>query len=239
MSTEVGYECIPSNVSEIGMKISYSWYSVGDIDTIKFTRVFSSERAKYIVQVKDNILELEVCKPDDIQLPLYDENGKYSKYKVENEDELIHYLYSSVFSMSIDEIYKKLCELSLGDVSKYPMMTLKKSIVQDDGQLKITDLIELSNGELEKFGMTNIGMTVFVDKEDNWLFEMTSESSLPVSFYISSQNGKITYMFSSDEDYDFKYYMNNLIQTDKEIAEPEVLNVKRRNRALFNNRGSN
>ena len=190
------------------------------------------------VELSDYILELELGKPDYLNLPLF-ENGCYAKYKLDNEEELMKYLCGLEEPVSILDIYKEICNTYIDDVKEYPKFSLKRIKIMDDGNLKTTDLISLNNGNLDRFGMTVNGITVFLDSDDNWLFEMSADNVMPVSFSMSSLRGKINCTLSFDEKYDLKKYTEQVITSDIDVAFGEVERVKKRVRELFNNvRGS-
>lgn len=233
------YDCEPSALSEVGMMISLGNYSYRYNDGLIFTRYLSRQGAKFIFSRNNYVIELALQKPDDIKLPLF-ENGIYAKYKLDGEEELVKYLSAvKIFDETIEDIYRKLSEVYLYDVSKYPEFSLKKSEVLEKGETRVTDLIVLRNGKLIKFGMTDAGKSVFLDQDDDWLYEMPIESNIPVKFSLSSQQDKITCIFSMTKEYNLKEYINQTLKVDINTAMEGVVDVKRRVRKLFNkNEGS-
>lgn len=234
-----GYECENSSVSEIGMNVTLGNYTYQYADGTVFTRYLSRDKARFVSSVCDYVFELEVFKPDDIKLPLFDENGCYAKYRLENEDILTKYLCSFVvFDNSIIDIYKKLCEVYIDDVSRYPDFSLKMSTPDEDGNLKIIDLIHLKYGELEEIAVTKDERTIFLDKYNNWSFEAPAEDLLPVNFSMTSKNGKVSCVFSAMEDYDLaKQYLPDGLENDMDIANEEVIKIRRKVREVFNRNG--
>lgn len=240
-NTELAYECIPTERTELGMKVSLSGYSVKYPEGKVFTRCLSETNAIFKVELDNYVLELELQKPDDIELPLFDSNGRYSKYRLGYEEEIFQYLGSLEYQFSIVDIYKKIVESYLGDLSKYPKFSLKVSQLNNSGELVVTDLILLKNGNLEKFGMTVCDKTVFIDKDDNWSFEVSKDEAVPVSFAVSYLNGNVNCSFSASEDVDIDDYTKSCLRYDFNLAQREIIEVKRRVRELFNknNKGSN
>ena len=233
-----GYECEPLECSELKMKVSLGSYSYTYEDGMRFTRYLSREKVRFAISICDYVLEFELDKPDDIDLGLFDEYGSYAKYRLDNEEDLTNYLSSlKIFSKSIVDIYYELCEKYIDDVRRYPNFSLKLSTLDSDGNLKLIDLIHLKYGELEKFGMTAYGRTIFLDKDDNWSYEMPQEGSMPVEFLMSSYNGKISCRFVLDEnDYSGDNYLFDGIKNDINIVMDEVRITKRKVREIFDNK---
>ena len=199
-NTEFGYECIPSQQNETGMKISLSRYSVKYPEGRKYTRCLSLDSAKFIIEFGEYKLELKLDKPKDVQLPLFDERGNYTKYKLESEEEIFNYFGNLTFPISIVDVYKEISSKFLGDVSKYPKFSLKLSKIDKDGEYKITDFIDLSYGNFEKIGMTTSeGYIICLDKDDNWRVELPSCKTNPSHFTMISDNGKIACTFNFDD----------------------------------------
>lgn len=240
-----GYECVPEERSEIGMKISLGRYIIRYEDGVTLTRYLSRDKAKFVVSVCDSILELELDRPNDVELKLFDENGRYAKYKLSKEDELIEYLSKEAIDKSLVDIYKDLCERYLGDVSRYPDFSLKQSVITEEGKEMVTDLIHLKNGKLENFGETDhnkmLDMTVFVDKDDNWSLYWPKCETVPVDFSMTSNDGIVTCTFSvDDEKYYIGDYIKDMINSDVKNATYEVVKTRRRVREIFGeNKGSN
>ena len=238
-----GYQCESSSVSEIGMKVSLGSYTCQYSEGILFKRCFSRDKVKIVVNFYDYVLELEILKPDDIDLPLYDEKGRDNKYKLHKEKALKEYLSSfSYFGESIIDIYKKICDICIEDVSVYPKFSLKIYKLVDD-KMKVMGLINLKYGVLEEFGLTKGNISVFTDKDDNWSYDVVAEETLPVNFSMHSKNGKISCEFSAMEDYDLEHeYIPVSIGNDIKTADREVIAIRRKVKKMFdknNNQGSN
>lgn len=240
---EFGYKCVPNEKAETGMIISLCRYCVKYPNGLIFTRYLSEKEAKFKFELNNYCWELDLIKPKNLKLPLFDNKGHYSKYILDNEEELIKYLGDLKFPISIISVYNTICDKYLGDISKYPKFNLMVSKLQGDNSLRVTDLISLFDGNLDKFGITSNdkGMSVFLDKDDNWSFELFAEDNVPVNFVMSQHNGEINCSFSASEEVDLKYYTGKIIQSDFNRTYEEVLQVKRRVKSLFdlNNKDSN
>ena len=226
---EYGYKCIEQENSELGMIIVLDRYVFNYKDGMSFFRYFSRDMAKFVVQFDDYKLEFEVDRPDDIQLGLFDENGKRSKYLLDNEGEIIEYLTEYAIDEDIVVIYKKISERYLSDVSRFPNLYLRK--YYND---KLIDLVHLKNGKLEKFGITNYSMTVFLDKDNNWSYDASKCDTIPVDLIVSSNEGKVSCSFSFDEkDTNIKKYIDNQFDSEIDTAFEEVKDVKKLVRTMF------
>lgn len=226
------YRCLYQENTELGMIIYFDRYVSKYADGTYFSRYLSRDNAKFIIGYDDYRLELEVDKPKDVRLSLFDENGRYANYLLNNEIELIEYLTEFAIDEDIAVIYNKLVQNYLGDVNKYPNLYLRKYTT--NGEDKLIDLVYLKNGELEKFGMTNFGMTVFLDKDDNWSYDVSKCDTVPVDFTLSSNDGKISCSFSFDEkDTSINRYLDNQFDSEVSCAMDEVKSVKKLVRTMF------
>ena len=185
-------------------------------------------------------LELKLDKPNDVRLPLFDEKGTYAKYKLENEEEIFDYFGSLTFPISIIDIYKEISSKFLGDISKYPEFSLKLSKITKSGEVKVTDFIDLSNGNFERMGMiTDNDYVVCLDKNDNWRVELPACKTNPSHFTMVSDGGKIACTFNFDDNRCIRDYVNKPLSVDINVANEEIASVKKRVRVLFGyDRGS-
>lgn len=222
------YECIPMNEIDLGMRVIQKEHSVYQ-NGVCYTRGLSRDKALFTVRKKNYVLEFGVSKPNDVVVPLFGDDGRYAKYEVDNELELVKYLNELNFNESIVDIYKKICEISLSDVSKYPRIFVKMYIDNFKSQ-KITGLIHLMNGQLEKFGMAidSADRIVFIDRDGNWIYEVYNDESY-VKMY-SDVNGCKTNCNLSVSNISM---INTLISSNMENARKDVSNVKVRVRNLF------
>jgi len=130
-------------------------------------RRYFEDRALFFVEKNDYELCLLVLKSNDMN---FDEKGVY---RLKNEKELVSYLNSLVFPVNIDLVYKKICEISLGDASLYSDFSLRVNKFDNiDGLEEVTDEITLRNGVLEDFIITRDSKTIRIDENDNyWIYE--------------------------------------------------------------------
>lgn len=233
-----GYECIPEDRNEIGMKISLGRYVIKYADGVTITRYLSRDNAKYVVEVCDNKIELELDRPSDLELRMFDENGRYAKYELENEGQLIEYLTTIGPTKNIIELYQDLHGY-LDNIDRYPNFCLK-TFVNCYGDYVPTNLIQLKNGEFEQFEITEFNTTIFIDRYNNWSYKNLFKGG-GIDFSMSSQDGKVDCGFTFNrEDYHIYESLSYIIDLDVNRAIDKVSNVKRRVRTLFdNNKGSN
>ena len=97
---------------------------------------------------------------------------------------------------------------------------------------------KLLNGEINEFQITypERNITIFVDKEGNYLYRLFGDERLPVNFEIASMNGEVSCKFSCSEEVDLSRYVKDSFKTDVDLAVDEVIDVKRRVRSIFNNK---
>lgn len=232
---EYGYVCEEDGLSEIGMKISLGRYRVQYPNGLIFTRYLSRDKMIFKIEQDDCVFELVLDKPNDMVIPLF-ENGCYAKYRLDNEANLVEYLCSLSFSDSLADVYKKICSTYIDDISKYPVFSLKKSRKMNNGEYKDLDLILLNNGNMNRFGMTVDGKTIFIDKDDNWVFDMSSPEDRPIDVRVAHIDGKMKCEFALGEDLDLIKYTSEMISLDVDKANSSAINAKKRARELFGNR---
>ena len=230
---ERGYKCIIEERAEIGMIIMLDRYIYMCQDGTVYARYFSRDYAKFVVEDCGYRLELQIDRPKYIKLDLFDEDGKYAKYRLDNETYIMEYLMEYALYQDITNVYNTLSIHYLDDVSRYPNFYLRKYKIGKNE--KLVDLVHLKNGELEKFGMTDYGMTVFLDKDNNWTYKVSKDDAVPVDFSMSSCDGKVSRSFSFDEkDTSVKEYIDNEIDSEVETALDEVRDIKKLTRRMFN-----
>lgn len=224
---ELGYVCEKSEVSEVGMRISLGRYIFRYPDGSIFTRYLSRKNAKFVIWQDDSILELELERPTDIELPLYDDNGCYAKYRIDNEQDIIEYLLSLDCNNELENVYFEINRMYITDISMYPYFVLRRYKKNKDDIFKIVDLISFKNGNLDKFGKTFDENYIYVDSKDNWSFEIPSKGTFPVDFSISKQDGRVICSFSCNEECNVESYMNKVLASDIETAYEAKLKIRK------------
>lgn len=238
---------ILGNEMEVYDEIRLNNYTVNDLSplfnsVLKYDRKYGyestevvsfDEKVGYVRERYDSKVEIRVKNGDykfylEVDFNEIDEFGK----KLDNEIELQKYLMNLEFPISIEEVYKKICEISLGDVSKYSRIVLQCCDNSKNGM--ITDMIVLSDGNFEKFGMTKDGITVFIDKNDNFTYR-TDDVGTGISLNIMGDD-KLKCELSADNDKYMKDYMESLFLYDIGDAKKEKENTKKLVRKIFYNK---
>lgn len=226
-----GYVCEELPFGELGMRVSLGSYTYEYADGMVFTRDLSKEKAKFSVSMCGRMIELEFGKPNDVNVPMFDDNGLYAKYRLECEDELSKYITSlSNFNKQAIDIYSELCQSYFGDISNYPEFILRVSDIDQD---EVSNLIYLRYGELEKILITNDKARVFLDKDSNSYVELLTSGEYPVKFCMSCKDSIETYSFSPLATTRLKDYTSNGISKDIDLAYDQLLDVNIKVRRLF------
>jgi len=131
----------------------------------KVWRMFTPLHSSIKLFNKDYTLSIDVDEPHIQEEDELKKTGDIGDYILKNEKELEQYLSKLTFPVAIDEVYKKVCELSLGPVSQYPKLTLKVTKGKDRWSSVTTDLIAMDNGQLTDFVITKNEKTISFDVE--------------------------------------------------------------------------
>jgi len=87
------YVCESVNNIELGMRIRLSSYKKDYLyGLVKLTHYLSRDYVMFDIDYMGYDLRFRVVKPSDMVLSLFDEDGRYARYKLENEEGLISYL---------------------------------------------------------------------------------------------------------------------------------------------------
>lgn len=158
-------------------------------------------------------LELNISRPNyNVDDPRRDED-----FVLKNEDELRQYLLGLSFPINIGEVYKDICRISIDSVRSFPKFKLIVKEKTDKDKEKITDMVSLSYGNLEKFVMTKDGRTIGLDGDDNWSYGLGNLS-------LSQQDGAVSYSLSAVPQKEFLAVASPFEQLDK--ANKEVNQAK-------------
>lgn len=112
-------------------------------------------------------LSIDISRPDNNKPVDYNDN-----FKLKNEEELTQYLLGLSFSLKIDEVYKKICEISVVDsVKDFPNFKVAVEKKEKEKRSEITDRISLNHGQLRDFIITKDGRKIIIDSDGNWSFE--------------------------------------------------------------------
>lgn len=130
---------------------------------------------------------IEIDRPESIKDDVFSDYV----FRLENEEELIQYLLGLTFPLEINEVYKKICEISTSNVDEYPSFKIEAKKKLDEKNKKKTDMVSLNHGQLRRFIITKGGKTIAIDSDGNWSY---NSPKLAVS---QSDNGNINYSLNS------------------------------------------
>lgn len=231
----ITYECFPLKVSELGVRIVPVMECVEYENGSSYIREYSREDVKIKIISGNYRFELEVVKPKELELPLYDRDGLFSRYRLDNEDVLRDILLGYFLKWNVKDIismYKDICEISLGsDMYKYGELYLKYI---NNGE--ITDIIHLKKGELENFGMTlpEMGRALFLNKDGSWSYKMNDRNDL-FSYSMDVIGDMTNYNIMVREGVDISL-VSEVVQTDSIDVKENIENVKKLTKNIFNNK---
>lgn len=228
-SHEYGYQCIVNN--DVDVKLNLFRYNSFLNDRNVFYEV-SNEWIEYSVYKDGNLLELRVSKPNNYVT----NSGYYSMYKLPNYKKLRKYFSNLDFSLSILDIYKGICEISLGDdTSKYSYVDLRKIKCNEnelDDDFKITDMIQLQDGQLFTVIITRNGRQVYLNNEGRCLCD-TKRAQVEFSTFrtsIINFNSRVMPKCNIGD------YTDELAYEDMNSARVEVVKVRKLVNEMFPNR---
>lgn len=230
---QLEYDCIPADRTELGFKIIQSKYIVKLLDERKFIRYLSSDFAKFGLCSDDYLFELEFVRPNDFQLPIFDSNGRYSKYKLEHEEEIFRFLGTLKFPVSIIDVYEQFLKMGIVHIDRYQKVSFKLYRKENDSY-KLNDIIELSDGEIAEIKTTYEmdNSSIYIEGSGNYLYKISRDATVPVDFEMSYMNGSISCNLFCDSEYDLENYMNKNVKSDIYVATEEIEKVRKRMRTL-------
>lgn len=181
------YEYYKGN-EEKPTRLNLQHYTIKNVeDGNSFVRFLSPYEASFTLQNGEYSFSINIVKPESIKA---DSLSGYT-FKIRNEEELQQYLLGLSFPFEINEVYKKICEISIDSISEYPSFRLRTIKRLDKKTNKTTDMISLSHGQLEKIVMTKNEKTIAIDSNGNWSYD---SSKLSVS---QSDKGAVNYSLNS------------------------------------------
>jgi len=186
---------------------------------------------EYIRESNDS--EIDFCMVSDnieISLKIVEEHLDCRGMRLNNEEEIVEYLMNLDYPLSIDKVYKDIYRISLGDVCEYSKVLFQCSDILNNG--KVTDMFILEDGNLEKFGMTKNGKTMFINKDGSFRYQV-SDTVSDIDLSIMPDN-RVKYEVVSNNDMYDDY--NNLLITYCNIsdARSEKEKIKRLVKRVFN-----
>lgn len=224
------------NPSTLKKNINSSLEYIFDDSYEKISVISDGIEKSYLRNYSNDKVDINVSYNDyRFYLEVYYGAG-FSTRKLDNEKELMKYLVGLTFPISIVDVYKKICEISLGDVSKYSRIVIRCCNVKDN--VKETDLIVLEDGNFGEFGITKNDKTIFIDKYGNYTYRM-SDLTTDVEISISSDDRTKCEISTKDGNCMDEYIDSLLVVTDINDARYEKEETKKLVRTIFDKNGSN
>jgi len=148
-------------------------------------------------------------------------NNNNREIVLDNEIVLREYLGNLEFPIKIEEVYKKVCELSILDASKYNLVELKVSYKNI-----ATDLLSLDKGKLNVFHYTRDGREVTIVRNGYFTYKRGDKSSRVHIELDDNMVTKYEYLLEKPFAIDMDGIIPNPLQ--KEIMEAKNERVKTR-----------
>ncbi|MBQ2872804.1 MAG: hypothetical protein IJE89_02270 [Bacilli bacterium] len=230
---ETLYEYVEDSLAEDGfrmvkIKTRRHSYSNGIYRTSEFLSESHLDSNSLLIYNKEFSIRLNMS---------YSRESKLSRIEateLNNYVELEKYLTGLTLPCSILEVYKKICEISLGDVSEYHSLSLSFSRNVANGEKRETDRIDLGHGKLCELKITTLdGKVINMNQTGNFSYNLTDDS---VTFSMKELNDdQISYSVSSNTDNKVDDYVNGLMSYDINNARREISSTKKRVRDIFSN----
>ena len=150
-------------------------------------RYLSPHNVYFLLSNGEYSFSLEIERPKNIEFDVSSNN----KFRLENEEQLQQYLLGLTFPLEINEVFKKVCEISTNSIEEYPIFKIEVKRKSDEKNDKTTDIVFLNHGQLKKFAITKGGKTISINNDGSWSYD---SEKLIVS---QSDKGNINYSLNS------------------------------------------
>lgn len=147
----------------------------------------SVDTANFILKNGEYSFSIDIKRPKSSKVDVLSDYV----FRLENEEQLQQYLLGLTFPLDINEVFKKICEISTSSVNEYPSFKIEVKRKLDKNNNKTTDMISLNHGQLEKYIITTRGKTIAFDSDGNSSYD---SPKLAIS---ESNEGKINYSLNS------------------------------------------
>lgn len=161
------------NIFERNFKISNKGLAVRYTRFLPYRKV-DSNRGNLMIRVENGDYRFVL----DVKL---DNN---CEVVLDNEIELRKYLGTLEFPVIIEDVYKNICEMSLGDISRYALIEVKVAYKN-----VATDVISIENGKLNLFHIIRDDKEITIDKTGYFTYKREDILS---KMYISLYDNMVT-----------------------------------------------
>ena len=188
------------------------------------------------IRVKYNDMEVDRLIKDDLEYEdiSISKDGYVIEFRISkvgnglfNKENIVNYLNELSLPLSIFDIYKGICCVSLlNNIECYSLVDLRL-INMDNG---IEEMIVLSDGKLVNLLVNNNGKIVSCDNNGNYTYET---DKVAVDFSVIINNGIIDFNSRVRCKADVEDYSIDLASHDINVAKKEITNVKRLVKRMF------
>ncbi len=149
---------------------------------------------------------------------------KMEPFYLKNEEVVEKYLLGLSLPINLIEVYEKVTELALDNISDYDLIEFKIQSKNNNKELQTTDLIRLDNNRLTGFRGIWDGKDIFVDQAGNCSIEKDNLSIIKRSDETVNLNVKAP---SLEEISNFKLSEAQMIEIKEDLQEVESLVKKK------------
>jgi len=200
------------NIKDSTRDISYKRYSPNKV----FIRFWGEDAYSVKLNIQNENYELTlVVKSID---------SKDKDYKLDNEMELRNYLLYLEFPIKIEEVLKKICEISLGDISKYSLIKLDCYY----NEKKISAL-HFRNGKFDLYNDIRDGKEISVNSDGMFRYKTDNKGNYYFIEIVDDVIKKYEYISSEG----IKMNTDNRIENPLEMVINDVKMEKVRTRKLI------
>lgn len=162
---------LDSSTDKLGVKLRY--YTLENSNNGNHYMRYLSTHASYFTLTNNDFnFDITIYTPHNMEIP------SEGVYTLKNEKQLEQYLLDLSFPIAIDEVYKKICELSLeSPISEYPTLSLKVEKELNNGKRITTDSLLMKDGELKNFTITRDDTIVSTNDGNKFTFMFNIETS--------------------------------------------------------------
>lgn len=202
---------------EKSTRLNLQYYTIKNTENgNSCSRYLSPYSISFTLQNGEYTFSIDIDRPESIKADVFSD---YT-FKIKNEEQLQQYLLGLSFPFEINDVYKKICEISIDSITEYPNFNLKVVRKIDEKKNKITDMLSLTHGQLKKFIITKDGRTIAIDSDGNWSYDS------PKLIVSQSDKGDINYTLNSlpsDELLNVANPFEQYNEVNKEVEQVKIL----------------
>lgn len=179
-----------SETEEKSTRLKLQHYAIKNPENENFCyRYLSPYKTYFTLTSGEYSFSIEIDRPESIKVDIFSDYDYV--FRLENEEQLQQYLLGLTFPLEINEVYKKICEISTSSVDEYPSFKIEAKRKLNEKNNKTTDMLSLNHGQLKEFIITKDGRTIAIDSDGNWSYDS------PKLIVSQSDKGNINYSLNS------------------------------------------